>query len=94
MFEAPARVAMKCEQCQLDLGTHERGGRLGGLLTAIVAIVLMVIALGVEYAFRPPIALQAAFWAPVTMGVVIYALRLFKTALLYASYEEREETSE
>ena len=91
LFEAPARVALNCEQCGLDLGAFERGGRLGGLVTAFVAIVLMLIAVGIEYAFRPPIVLQAAFWAPVTVGVVIYALRLFKTVLLYANYERAEE---
>ncbi|WP_299191850.1 DUF983 domain-containing protein [uncultured Erythrobacter sp.] len=94
MFEAPARVALKCSDCELNLGALERGGRLGGVLTAFVAIVLMMIALGIEYALRPPIWLQAAFWAPVTVGVVIYSLRLFKTKLLYENFEELEGPQE
>ncbi|BDI60665.1 DUF983 domain-containing protein [Qipengyuania nanhaisediminis] len=94
LFEAPARMAMTCSHCGLDLAALERGGRFVGLLTVLIAVVLMVIAVGIEYAFRPPIALQAAFWAPVTAGVVLYALRLFKTALLYASYDRREEAGE
>ena len=94
LFEAPARVALECSECKLDLGSLERGGRLGGVLTAFVAIILMLVALGVEYAFRPPIWLQAAFWAPVTVGVVIGSLRLFKTTLLYANYENRKDASE
>jgi uncharacterized protein (DUF983 family) len=60
------------------------------MLTALVAIVLILIAYAVETKLRPPLWLQAAFWAPVTVGVVIYALRLFKTTLLYASFERRE----
>ena len=94
LFEAPARVALTCSHCELALGTFERGGRLAGVLTALLAIVLMLIALGIEAAFRPPILLQAAFWAPVTMITVVGALRLFKTALLYAAYEEQEIDSE
>ena len=94
VFEAPARIALKCEHCELDLGSLERGGRFVGLLTVFIAIVLMLIAVSIEYAFRPPIALQAAFWAPVTVGVVIYSLRLFKTVLLYENYEEREGAKE
>jgi len=62
------------------------------MLTAIVAIVLMLLAFAVETTLRPPLWLQAAFWAPVTVGAVIYSLRLFKTVLLYAAYER--ETGE
>lgn len=87
LFEAPARVALKCSNCQLDLGSHERGGRFAGLLTALVAVILIILAYAVEATLRPPLWLQTAFWAPVTVGGVIFALRLFKTALLYESFE-------
>jgi len=94
LFEAPARIALTCSSCDLNLGELERGGRLAGVVTALLAIVLMVIAIGVETAFRPPLWLQAAFWAPVTVFGVIGMLRLFKTALLYANFEERENDPE
>ena len=32
LFEAPARVAMKCSHCGLDFTEFERGGRFGGML--------------------------------------------------------------
>jgi uncharacterized protein (DUF983 family) len=60
------------------------------MLTALVAIVFIMLAYAVEATLRPPLWLQAAFWAPVTVGTVVYALRFFKTALLYASYERLE----
>jgi len=94
LFEAPARVAMECSNCKLDFAKYERGGRFGGMLTAIVAIVLILIAYLIEATLRPPLWLQAAFWAPVTVGTVIYALRLFKTTLLYAAFEKAQDTSE
>lgn len=90
LFEAPARLALKCPECELDLGALERGGRFAGMVTVVLAIVLMTIAVGIESTFRPPLWLQAAIWAPVTVGGVIYALRLYKTALLYAAYEKLE----
>ncbi len=90
LFEAPARVAITCSQCELNLGALERGGRLAGVLTAFLAILLMLAALAIEAAFRPPLVFQAAFWAPVTMVTVIGSLRLFKTALLYAAFEGQE----
>lgn len=94
LFDAPASVAMKCSACELDFSGYERGGRFGGMLTAIVAIVLIMLAYGVEATLRPPLWLQAAFWAPVTVGTVIYSLRLFKTVLLYAAFENAKDTSE
>jgi uncharacterized protein (DUF983 family) len=94
LFEAPARVAMKCSSCGLDYTKYERGGRVSGLFTVVLAIVLIVIAVGIESAFRPPLWLQAAFWAPVTVGAVIYSLRLFKTVLLYAAFENSKDSSE
>ena len=90
LFDAPARVALECDDCSLDFGALERGGRLGGLLTALVAVILIMLAFVIEVNFRPPLWLQAAFWAPVTVGVVIYTLRLFKAGLLYASFHDRK----
>ncbi|MGB3806132.1 MAG: DUF983 domain-containing protein [Erythrobacter sp.] len=94
MFEAPARIAIACSRCGLDLGALERGGRFGGVLTALVAIVLMLIAIGIDEALRPPLWLQFAIWAPVTVFGVIGALRLFKTVVLYSAYEARHGSGE
>lgn len=94
LFEGPARIAFQCGQCGLKLAELERGGRLAGVVTIIVAVVLILIALGIESVYRPPLWLQAVVWAPVTIGTVIGVLRLFKTALLYANYERQHGTSE
>lgn len=94
LFEAPARVALTCTNCDLDLGALERGARFAGLLTALLAVILIMIAYAVEAVLAPPLWLQAAFWAPVTVGVVVFTLRLFKTTLLYARYERRLEKGE
>jgi len=87
LFEAPARIALSCEACGLDLGAMERGGRLAGLLTMVLAAVLIGVALGVDAAFRPPLWLSALVWAPLTVGGVIFVLRFYRTTLLYRQYE-------
>lgn len=85
---------MTCSSCELEFSKYERGGRLGGMLTAMIAIVLIMLAYAVEATLRPPLWLQAAFWAPVTVGTVVYSLRLFKTLLLYAGYENAKDEAE
>lgn len=89
LFEAPARVALTCSACQLDLAALERAGRFAGLLTVALAAILATLTILADIAFQPPFWLQLAFWAPVTVGAVIFALRLYKTALLYARYEKQ-----
>lgn len=94
LFEGPARLAPQCGNCGLKLAELERGGRLAGVVTILVAAVLIAIALAIEINFRPPLWLQALVWAPVTVGAVIGVLRLFKTALLYRQYEIVQEHGE
>ena len=94
LFDAPLRVATRCRACGLPLAELERGGRFAGLLTMSVAALLILIALGIEAMWRPPLLLQALFWAPVTVLTVIGTLRLYKTAMLYRQFEIASERDE
>ncbi|MEM7702093.1 MAG: DUF983 domain-containing protein [Pseudomonadota bacterium] len=90
VFEAPAMVADHCRACGHRLAEMERGGRLVGLLTIAVAAVLITAAMALEEFVRPPLWLQVVFWTPVTIGAVLFTLRLTKIAGLYAEYEKRQ----
>lgn len=87
LFAAPAALADQCSNCGLDYRPLERGSRWAGVVTLLLAAVLTGAALAIDAAFAPPLWLQLAVWAPVTVGGVIFALRLYKTLLLYAAYE-------
>jgi uncharacterized protein (DUF983 family) len=91
VFGTPAAVADNCDACGLDFRPLERGSRWAGVFTLLLAMVLIVAALGIDALFSPPLWLQFAFWAPVTVGGVIFALRLYKTVLLYARYERMNQ---
>lgn len=94
LFEAPARIALSCSNCSLQLAELERGGRLAGLVTILMAVLLIMIAMGIDIALSPPFWLQVVVWGPLTIAVVIGALRLFKTALLYRQYGLQPEGSD
>ena len=87
LFEAPAQIAGTCSQCGQELARLERGGRLAGLLTIIIAVVLSVIAFAVDDWLKPPIWLFIAVLAPVTISSVLYTLRLFKAASVFRQYQ-------
>jgi uncharacterized protein (DUF983 family) len=89
LFAAPAGLADECSACGLDIINLQRGGRFVGVLTALLALVLITAALALDEWLRPPLWASFLFWGPVTVGSVIFALRLYKTMWVYHQYEER-----
>ncbi|WP_349512463.1 DUF983 domain-containing protein [Erythrobacter sp. NFXS35] len=90
LFAAPALLADECAACGLDFLALERGGRFVGVVTMLFALVLILAALGIDAWLRPPLWLQLSFWAPVTVGAVVFALRFYKAMWVYHSYEESQ----
>ena len=90
LFEGPAQLADECSHCGLNILSLERGGRFVGVMTMLLALALMLAALGVDEWLRPPLWLSLVIWLPVTVGGVIGALRLYKTMWVYRQYEERQ----
>lgn len=91
LFAAPAGLADECENCGLDFLALERGGRFVGIVTMLLALVLIFAALAVDEWLKPPLWTSLVFWGPVTVGSVIGALRLHKTMWVYHQYEESQQ---
>ncbi|MBU7579020.1 MAG: DUF983 domain-containing protein [Porphyrobacter sp.] len=91
LFAAPAALADECAGCGLDFRKLERGGRFVGVVTMLLALVLILAALTVDEWLRPPLWASLVFWGPVTVGSVIFALRFYKTMWVYHQYEERQQ---
>lgn len=89
LFAAPAALADACPNCGLHILALERGGRFVGVVTMLVALVLIMAALAVDEWLRPPLWASLVFWGPLTVGCVLGALRLYKTMWVYHQYEER-----
>ena len=87
LFAAPAAIAERCRACGLEFRPLERGSRWAGVLTMLLALVMAGLPLPIDALLPPPLWLQFAFWAPATVGGVLFALRLYKTAMLHAAYE-------
>ncbi|MEO0590497.1 MAG: DUF983 domain-containing protein [Pseudomonadota bacterium] len=89
LFEAPAMIAGECRACGLPLAQLERGGRLVGLITIAVGGLLVLAALSLDAALRPPLWMHVVLWAPLTVGAVLGVLRLYKVVGVYSAYEKR-----
>ncbi|MEM6585560.1 MAG: DUF983 domain-containing protein [Pseudomonadota bacterium] len=88
VFEAPAMVAETCTNCDLQLSEYEPSGRLVPLLLTVwVAVLLILAALTLDSFLRPPIWVHLVLWTPLTIGLELFALRVFKIQGLYRAYE-------
>lgn len=82
-------IAGECRACGLPLAQLERGGRLVGLITIAVGGLLVLAALSLDAALRPPLWMHVVLWAPLTVGAVLGVLRLYKVVGVYSAYEKR-----
>ena len=90
LFAAPAGLAEDCVNCGLAIIELERGGRFVGVVTMLLALVLIGAALAVDEWLRPPLWASFLFWGPVTAASVVFGLRLYKTMWVYHQYGERQ----
>ncbi len=90
LFTTPAALAEECRACGLDFHALERGGRFVGVVTMLLALMLIMAALGIDEWLRPPLWLSLLVWGPVTIGAVVFALRFYKTMWVYHEFEERQ----
>lgn len=91
LFAGGAQLADECAQCGLDFLGLERGGRFVGIITMLLALVLIMAALGIDAWLRPPLLPSLVFWALVAAGSVIGAIRLWKTMWVYHQYDESRQ---
>ena len=89
LFEGPASIAPHCRACGLDFAALGSGGRIGMLLTLVIAVAIGAAAMALQDAFHPPLWLQAVFLVPITAAAVIAGLRMGKGMLLAARYRKR-----
>lgn len=61
------------------------------MVTMLLALALILAALGVDEWLRPPLWASLLFWGLVTAGAVIFALRFYKTMWVYHQYEESQQ---
>lgn len=91
LFAEAAQVARQCTACGLEFHRYERGARLATPAAFMVAALVITAALTLDAYVQLPLLLVIMVWGGAAIGGVIFALRLYKTVLLYARYERLKE---
>jgi uncharacterized protein (DUF983 family) len=89
MFAAPTKFADRCNSCGLDYSSFNVGDGPAAFLTMGVGAIIILLALLLDNAVRPPFWVHVIIWVPVTIAMVIGSLRVAKGALLAAEYRNR-----
>lgn len=89
LFTGVARFADRCGNCGLDYSRFNVGDGPAALLTLGIGGVIIVLAIMVDVAFRPPFWVHVLIWVPVTVAMTVYALRVAKGALLALEHRNR-----
>jgi uncharacterized protein (DUF983 family) len=86
LYAGPARFAERCRNCGLDYSAFNVGDGPAALLTLVIGAVIIILALMLDTAVRPPFWVHVIIWVPVTAAMTVYSLRVSKAALLAAEH--------
>jgi uncharacterized protein (DUF983 family) len=89
LFQNVTNFAEKCTVCNLDYRSFNVGDGPAALLTLAIGAVIILLALTLDVAVRPPFWVHALIWIPVTAALVIVSLRMAKAALLILEYRNK-----
>lgn len=89
LFAGLGQFADTCSQCKLDYASFNVGDGPAALLTMGIGALIIVFALLLDSAVRPPFWVHVIIWVPVTAALTVVTLRMAKAALLASEYRNR-----
>lgn len=82
LFASFLRFADRCDECGLDYSGFNVGDGPVAFLTMGIGAIVTVLAVVVELKWSPGLLVHALLWVPLTLLLVVFALRLAKGVLL------------
>lgn len=87
LFKSVVSFADRCSSCGLDYSRFNVGDGPAAFLTLAIGTVLAILAIVVDQSFHPPFWVHVILWVPLTIGMVLYGLRIAKGMLLIVEYQ-------
>lgn len=89
LFSGSAKFADRCGSCGLDYSRFNVGDGPAAFLTMGVGAIIIILAILLDIATRPPFWVHVIIWVPVTAALTLFLLRFAKGALLASEYRNR-----
>jgi uncharacterized protein (DUF983 family) len=91
LFQGFLKVRPQCEVCGLDFAFADSGDGPAFFVMSIVGIVVVALALWVEFAFSPPIWLHLVMWSTLSIVLSLALVRPLKGVLVGLQYHHKAE---
>jgi uncharacterized protein (DUF983 family) len=91
LFQGLLTVRSACARCALDLSGHEQGDGPAVFGIFALGIILMGLAIWVEFRFEPPLWVHILLWIPVGLGLTVLILRVLKATLVALQFRHRRD---
>lgn len=91
LFGGFLAVQPRCEQCGLDFAFADFGDGPAFFVMSIVGILVVFLALVVEFAYQPPMWLHMAMWSALSIGLSLAMVRPAKGLMVALQYRHRAE---
>jgi uncharacterized protein (DUF983 family) len=91
MFQGFLKVRPKCEVCGLDLAFADAGDGPAFFVMSIVGIVVVGLALWVEFTYEPRIWVHLVMWFTLTAVLSLALVRPLKGVLVALQYHHKAE---
>jgi len=89
LFGSLVQFAPRCRACGLDLSIFNVGDGPAAFLTMIIGGLVVGLAVWLQLSVEPPWWVHALLWIPLTVGGVIWGLRVSKAALLWSEFRQK-----
>ncbi|HZH10286.1 MAG TPA: DUF983 domain-containing protein [Microvirga sp.] len=91
LFQGFLTMRPQCEVCGLDLAFADSGDGPAFFVMSIVGIVVVGLALWVEFAYSPPIWLHLVMWSALSIILSLALVRPSKGMLVALQYHHKAE---
>lgn len=91
LFAGFLAVKPRCEACGLDYAFADSGDGPAFFIMSIVGIVVVALALWVEFAYEPPIWLHLVLWFSLAVILSLALVRPAKGLMIALQYHHRAE---
>ncbi|HEX8666442.1 MAG TPA: DUF983 domain-containing protein [Beijerinckiaceae bacterium] len=91
LFNGFLSLAPRCEACGLDFSFADSADGPAFFIMSIVGILVVGLALGVEFAYEPPIWLHLVVWSTLAIVLSLAMARPAKGLMIALQYRHRAE---
>jgi uncharacterized protein (DUF983 family) len=91
LFNGYLAIRPKCEVCGLDFAFADSGDGPAFFVMSFVGILIVALAMWVEFSYEPPIWVHMALWLPLTVILSMLMVRPAKGLMVVLQYQNGAE---